>query len=151
MIQNTEKTTDRDIHFTDKQGNEYFVMVREDKVEVWRNKEQIHEVRFYDEELTQPKTNVQEETNVSFYLATYEANELDEQPYKEVIAVFVDEEENNRYGDNDKHFSCYAHLGQHSTCSQSFLAQNCRKATEKEYKELFNELTNSVGYNLNVI
>jgi len=53
MIQDTEKTTDRDIHFTDKQGNEYFVMVREKKVEVWRNKEQIHDVRFYDEELTE--------------------------------------------------------------------------------------------------
>lgn len=43
---------ERDIHFTDKQGNEYFVMVREEKVEVWRNKEQIHDVRFYEDELT---------------------------------------------------------------------------------------------------
>ena len=148
MIQNTEKTTDRDIHFTDKQGNEYFVMVREDKVEVWRNKEQIHEVRFYDEELTQPKTNVQEETNVSFYLATYEANELDEQPYKEVIAVFVDEIEAVVNG--EKYFTSYAHLGQHSTCSQSFLAEKCRKATEEEYKDLKTELE-SIGYNINII
>ena len=44
---------DRDIHFTDAQGNEYFVMVREEKVEVWRNKERIHDVRFYDDELTE--------------------------------------------------------------------------------------------------
>jgi len=43
---------DRDIHFTDAQGNEYFVKVREEKVEVWRNKEQIQDVRFYDDELT---------------------------------------------------------------------------------------------------
>ena len=42
---------DRDINFTDKEGNEYFVKVREEKVEVWRNKEQIQDVRFYDEEL----------------------------------------------------------------------------------------------------
>ena len=43
---------DRDIHFTDKEGNEYYIMVREDKVEVWRNKKQIQDVRFYDDELT---------------------------------------------------------------------------------------------------
>ena len=42
---------DKDIHFTDKQGNEYFIMVRETKVEVWRNKEQIQDVRFYEEDL----------------------------------------------------------------------------------------------------
>jgi hypothetical protein len=41
----------RDIHFTDEQGNE-FVMVREGKVEVWKNKNQITDVRFYDDELT---------------------------------------------------------------------------------------------------
>jgi hypothetical protein len=92
-----------------------------------------------------------EKTNVEFYVATYEANELDEQPYKEVIAVFVDEEENNRYGDNDKHFSCYAHLGQHSTCSLSFLAKNCRKINKKEeYQDLKTELE-SIGYNLNIV
>ena len=42
----------RDIHFTDEQGNEYFVMVREGQVEVWKNKNQIKDVRFYDDELT---------------------------------------------------------------------------------------------------
>jgi peptide subunit release factor 1 (eRF1) len=90
-----------------------------------------------------------EPTNVSFYLATYEPREADEQPYREVLAVFVDEEENSRYG--YKCFSCYAHLGQHSTCSQSFLAQKCKKITEKEqYQELFNELE-SIGYKLNVV
>ena len=90
-----------------------------------------------------------EPTNVSFYLATYVPQESDEQPYREVLAVFVDEEENSRYG--DKCFSCYAHLGQHSTCSQSFLAEKCKKITEKEqYQELFNELE-SIGYKLNVV
>ena len=44
---------DKDIHFTDKQGNEYFIMVREDKVKVWKNKEPIEDVRFYEEELTE--------------------------------------------------------------------------------------------------
>jgi len=90
-----------------------------------------------------------EKTNVEFYVATYEANESDEQPYKEVIAVFVDEIEAVVNG--EKHFSSYAHLGQHCTCSQSFLRENCKKATEQEYKELFNELTNSVGYKLEIV
>lgn len=86
-----------------------------------------------------------EKTNVQFYIATYEALEDDEQPFTEVLAVFTDE-----LG-NSGNYSCYSAIGQHSICSQSFLAENCRKATETEYKELFNELTNSVGYNLNVL
>jgi len=61
-------------------------------------------------------------TNVSFYIATYEPIEADEQPTKEVLAVFTDEVEAVVNG--EKHFLCYAHLGQHSTCSQLFLAEN---------------------------
>lgn len=89
-----------------------------------------------------------QKTNVEFYVATYEANELDEQPYKEVIAVFVDTKEQ---GKREVIFECYAKLGQHSTCSHPFLRKNCKKATETEYQDLFNELTNNVGYNLNVL
>ena len=89
-----------------------------------------------------------EKTNVQFYLATYDANESDEQPYKEVLAVFVDEKIK---GVKEVIFECYVSLGQHSTCSESFLAEKCRKATKEEYQDLFNELTNSVGYNLNVL
>lgn len=87
-------------------------------------------------------------TNVGFYLATYEPFEEDEQPYKEVLAVF------GQYASMDSgeiHFDCYVHIGQHSTCSQSFLAQKCKKITEKEqYQELFNELE-QIGYKLNVV
>jgi hypothetical protein len=43
----------KDINFTDEQGNEFFIMVRENKVEVWRNKEEIKDVRFYEDELTE--------------------------------------------------------------------------------------------------
>ena len=43
----------KDIHFTDEQGNEYFVMVREEKVIVFKNKTQIEDVRFYVDELTE--------------------------------------------------------------------------------------------------
>lgn len=99
-------------------------------------------------------------TNVSFYLATYLAYEEDEQPLKEVIAVFVDEkyysETNIGYGgvtkkDVENTFLGYVHLGQHTAVSNSFLAEKCKKITDKEqYQELFNELT-QLGYNLNVI
>jgi hypothetical protein len=90
-----------------------------------------------------------EKTNVAFYMATYEPIEADEQPTKEVIAVFEDDIEGVVNG--EKHFSCYAHLGQHSTCSEYFLAEKCRKAEKEEYQDLFNELTNNVGYNLKVV
>lgn len=89
-----------------------------------------------------------EKTNVQFHVATYEALELDEQSTKEVIAVFKDYASMN---DGKICFDCYTSSEQHSICSQSFLAENCRKATKEEYQELFNELTNSVGYNLNVL
>ena len=85
------------------------------------------------------------ETEVTFYVATYEPNESDEQPYTEVIAVFYPKLVNSN------NYSCYAHLGQHSVCSQSFIAENCRKANETEYKELCNELENVVGYNLKIV
>lgn len=92
-----------------------------------------------------------EKTNVQFYLATYDANESDEQPYKEVIAVFIDNEDSKWH--KDEQFTCYTHLGQHSTCSQSFLAQNCRKIdvnSTEEYQDLKTELE-SIGYNLNIV
>lgn len=89
-----------------------------------------------------------EKTNVQFYLATYDANESDEQSYKEVIAVFVDEKIK---GTREIIFECYAHLGQHSTCSKSFLAEKCRKINKKEdYQELKAELE-LIGYNLNIL
>ena len=88
-----------------------------------------------------------EKTEVTFYVATYEPNDNGE-PYIEVIAVFVGE---SLVTDKDTMFDCYAHLGQHSICSQSFIAENCRKANETEYKDLFNELENVVGYNLKIV
>jgi hypothetical protein len=89
-------------------------------------------------------------TNVSFYLATYAPMEADEQHTKEVLAVFFSKYEPYEIN-NDIFYTCYAHNGQHSICSQSFLAQKCKKITEKEqYQELFNELE-SIGYKLNVV
>jgi hypothetical protein len=41
-----------DIHFTDENGNEYFIKIRDEVVvEVYKNKTQIEDVRFYVEEL----------------------------------------------------------------------------------------------------
>lgn len=88
-----------------------------------------------------------EKTEVTFYVATYEPND-NEEPYTEVIAVFVDTKSGRL---NNITFDSYAHLGQHSICSQSFIAENCRKANKTEYKDLFNELEDSVGYNLKIV
>ena len=41
----------KNINFTDEFGNEFFVKVRENKVEVFRNKTKIEDVRFYVDEL----------------------------------------------------------------------------------------------------
>lgn len=102
-----------------------------------------------------------ETTKVKFYMATYEPYEADEQPTKEVLAVFVDEkyysEDNIGYGgvtkeDVENTLVAYAHLGQHSSVSNSFLAENCKEIIDQEmYKDLLNELTNLVGYNLIVV
>ena len=43
----------RDINFTDEQGNEFFVKVRDEKVVVFKNKTEIKDVRFYVDELTE--------------------------------------------------------------------------------------------------
>ncbi len=45
----------KDVHFTDEQGNEFFVMVREGKVVVFKNKTKIEDVRFYVDELVEDK------------------------------------------------------------------------------------------------
>ena len=42
-----------DINFTDENGNEFFIKVRTEEVQVWKNKTQITDVRFYTEELTE--------------------------------------------------------------------------------------------------
>ena len=88
-------------------------------------------------------------TKVKFYIATYLPMEDDEQPTKEVLAVFTDEVQAVVNG--EKHLLCYAHLGQHCECSVAFIKESCKEATEDEYKELFNELTNKVGYKLQVL
>lgn len=50
-----------------------------------------------------------------------------------------------------RYTSCYAHLGQHSGCDYDYILSISRPPTEKEYSNLYNELTNLVGYDLRII
>lgn len=61
-----------------------------------------------------------------------------------VTGVFVDD------GD-DFQKDCYAHVGQHGTCDVRWIAEICRPATYAEYKALYDELENMVGYEVEVV
>ena len=93
-----------------------------------------------------------EKTNVQFYY--HEEND-------DLFAYFPEEKEWTEEGvkhlakskeaiDNllDLRLS-YAHIGQHGSCCSEYVKE-CRKATEKEYKDLKTELE-SIEYNLNII
>jgi len=43
--------------------------------------------------------------------------------------------------------TCYAHVGQHSSCSLGWMREKTRPAKPEEYKNLANELR-SIGYDL---
>ena len=45
---------------------------------------------------------------------------------------------------------CYAHWGQHHTCTWPYVLERTKKATPEEYKDLYNELV-SIGYQLRVL
>ena len=83
-------------------------------------------------------------TKVIFKKVVYAPNEADEQAPTEIVAIFVDERENNNC------YSCYAHLGQHSIIHESYL-NDSKDATYEECIDLYNELVNSVGYKLSVL
>ena len=84
-------------------------------------------------------------TKVKFYFATYDEGAT------EVLAVFVDEKVDYNLMSGDIYLNCYAHFGQHSICSETFLAEKAREATKEEYQDLLKELTNVVGYSLEII
>ena len=44
----------------------------------------------------------------------------------------------------------YMHIGQHGEASAS-LSDRTKPATPEQYKDLFNELENAIGYNLQII
>ena len=72
----------------------------------------------------------------------------DKQHGGEVTAVFP-----YQLGTDDPTtMGCYATIGQHGTCSEQWvLGKNNRRATPKEYKALYDELTNMVGYDLKIL
>ena len=45
---------------------------------------------------------------------------------------------------------CYAHLGQHHTCTWPYVRDCTKKAIPEEYKHLYNELV-SIGYQLRIL
>lgn len=63
----------------------------------------------------------------------------------EVIAFFPDTLGEDGFG----LLTSYMHCGQHSYASLAFYRE-CKPCAEAEYRELYDELTNLVGYNLSV-
>ena len=66
--------------------------------------------------------------------------------FEEIYAVF------NPYSDNSKKNTLegYAHIGQHTEIHTDYIRESLI-ATYQEYKELYEELTNLIGYKLNVL
>jgi len=65
----------------------------------------------------------------------------------DVMAVFTEEV---RIGaDKQKLFTSYAHIGQHTEACEEYINE-CKPATEEQYKGLKNELE-GLGYNLEVV
>ncbi len=62
----------------------------------------------------------------------------------EIIALFPELIEKNYY------VLSYMHVGQHGSADYNHIVNISKLATENEYKDLFNELTN-IGYNLQVL
>jgi len=69
---------------------------------------------------------------------------LERGDYYEIMAVFPEQRE------RDGSYVCYAHIGQHSSACREYIEEG-RLATPEEYRELESELSNVIGYNLDVI
>lgn len=70
----------------------------------------------------------------------------DENYPAEILAYFPDMK-----WTNNGTKTCYAHNGQHGPCSERYALEDCRPATEKEYKPLLKELTGKVGYSVVIL
>ena len=77
-----------------------------------------------------------EKTRVLFVYPRYDDGQ------REVLAIFPDQRLFSGA------ISCYAHVGQHGSCSYSFLKRT--KATKEQYTPLLKELQ-SIGYNVEVV
>jgi len=65
----------------------------------------------------------------------------------EIIAMFPEEE---YYHYESSYKQSYMHIGQHGACDIGLLHSGTKEATPEEYKDLADELTNSIGYNLDI-
>lgn len=77
--------------------------------------------------------------NVDFVIEKNEYTENDD-----VLAVFP--ELTGRIGE----YRGYRHIGQHTSIHPDYY-KSLEKATKEQYMPLYNELTNQIGYNLNVL
>lgn len=82
-----------------------------------------------------------EKTRVRFYI-----NDTDENFNPDVFAVFPDD----ILTGNPSMFACYQHVGQHGLCHIDYIKES-KVATKEQYQDLYDELTNLVGYNLEVL
>ena len=79
-------------------------------------------------------------TKVLFLVNEYEEN-------GDLFAFFPEE----LYNGYDKDIKvCYSHIGQHSACYDDY-ANSSREAKRDEYSGLLYELTNLIGYDLEVL
>lgn len=70
---------------------------------------------------------------------------------QDVIFLIEKDSENDVFAYFPQQKECYAHIGQHSKCSEEY-AMECKKAKHYQYYELLIELVSQVGYrNLNVL
>jgi hypothetical protein len=65
----------------------------------------------------------------------------------EVIALFPEIIENNI----TKSILSYMKIGQHSSADYHYVVKQTKLASKEQYNDLYNELTNSVGYDLRVL
>ncbi len=68
------------------------------------------------------------------------------------LAVFPEESHGETYRGSDglPYITCYAHLGQHSAACQTY-CESLPDATPEQYAQLERELTNLVGYDLEIL
>lgn len=65
------------------------------------------------------------------------------EPIIEILAVFPEMQ-------NGDFIMCYAHLGQHSSAHKEYINE-LKPATREQYRELESELTELVGYEIEIL
>jgi len=86
-----------------------------------------------------------EKTKVKFYI-----NDTDKNFDPDVFAVFLNDIIDDVLIGNTDFFDCYQHVGQHGQCHIDYIKES-KVATKEQYQDLYDELTNLVGYDLEVL